>query len=212
MTTSRNHSPRHLSDTALLLLGRAADSDNQMILPIPKSVRARGKALERTLRSLLNRGSIEEVAVGPADEAWRSDDHGRYGLRITRAGLKAIGVPALMSGLTAAGHQVGQADHHAHAARGAIDRRTERGTGLAGPYDKGGDQPAAEERACCRQGEDHGRRERVSDRAGGGCLMACGPAWVAELGWLVGLGVSAFAMCWPQRIQPLWNRAVEPHT
>lgn len=41
MTTSRNHSPRHLSDTALILLGRAADSENQMILPVPRSVRAR---------------------------------------------------------------------------------------------------------------------------------------------------------------------------
>ena len=48
MTKSRTRSPKHLSDTALILLGRAVDSENQMILPIPKSVRARGKALERS--------------------------------------------------------------------------------------------------------------------------------------------------------------------
>jgi hypothetical protein len=99
MTTSPTRSPRHLSDTALILLGRAADSENQMLLPIPKSVRARGKALERTLQSLLNQGFVEEVPVGLADEAWRSDHGGRYGLRITQAGLRAIGVPALVSGL-----------------------------------------------------------------------------------------------------------------
>jgi hypothetical protein len=99
MTTSPKRSPKHLSDTALILLGRAADSENQMILPIPKSVKARGKALERVLQSLLSQGFVEEVPVGPADEAWRSDHDGRYGLRITRAGLTAIGVPALVSGL-----------------------------------------------------------------------------------------------------------------
>jgi hypothetical protein len=99
MTKSHKRSPRHLSDTALILLGRAADSEDQMLLPIPKSVKARGMALERVLQSLLSQGFVEEIPVGLADEAWRSDDHGRYGLRITETGLRAIGVPALMSGL-----------------------------------------------------------------------------------------------------------------
>jgi hypothetical protein len=99
MTTSHKRSPRHLSDPALILLGRAADSENQMILPIPKSVRARGKALERVLQCLLNQGFVEEVPIGLADEAWRSGDDGRFGQRITEAGLRAIGVSALVSGL-----------------------------------------------------------------------------------------------------------------
>jgi hypothetical protein len=99
MTTSPTRSPRHLSDTALILLGRAADSEDQMLLPIPKSVRARGKALERVMQSLVRQGFVEEVPVGLADEAWRSGDDGRFGLRITEAGLRAIGVPALESGL-----------------------------------------------------------------------------------------------------------------
>jgi hypothetical protein len=90
-----------LSDTALILLGRAADSEEGMLLPIPKSVRAHGKALERVLQSLLNQGLVEEVPVGLADESWRSDHDGRFGLRITEAGLRAIGVPALESGLEA---------------------------------------------------------------------------------------------------------------
>jgi hypothetical protein len=102
MTSSRKQSPRRLSDTALILLGRAADSENQMILPIPKSVKARGKTLERVLQSLLSQGFVEEAPVGLADEAWRSGDDGRVGLRITEAGLRVIGVPALASGLEVA--------------------------------------------------------------------------------------------------------------
>ena len=102
MTTSPRRSPKHLSDTALILLGRAADSEDQMLLPVPKSVRARGMALERVLQSLLRQGFVEEVPVRLAEEAWRSDHAGRFGLRITSAGLKAIGVPALVSGLEAA--------------------------------------------------------------------------------------------------------------
>jgi hypothetical protein len=70
-----------------------------MLLPIPRTVKARGMALERVMQSLLRQGFVEEVAVGLADEAWRSDHGGRFGLRITAAGLRAIGVPALMSGL-----------------------------------------------------------------------------------------------------------------
>jgi hypothetical protein len=99
MTKLHKRSPRHLSDTTLILLGRAADSENRMLLPIPKTARARGNALERTLRSLLRQGFVEEVRVGLADEAWRSGHGGCYGLRITEAGLRAIGVPALESGL-----------------------------------------------------------------------------------------------------------------
>ena len=99
MTTSPKRPRKHLSDTALILLGRAADSEHRMLLPMPKTVKAHGKALERDLRSLLNQGFVEEVAVGLADEVWRSDHEGRYGLRITGAGLRAIGVPALASGL-----------------------------------------------------------------------------------------------------------------
>ena len=72
MTRSPKRSPKHLSDTALIVLGRAADSENQMLLPIPKSVRAHGKAHERAMQSLLRQGFVEEVPVGLDDEAWRS--------------------------------------------------------------------------------------------------------------------------------------------
>ena len=63
MTTSPRRSPRHLSDTALIVLGRAADSGNQMLLPIPKSVRARGMAF-----MVKRRMSHIKVAVGSPGE------------------------------------------------------------------------------------------------------------------------------------------------
>jgi hypothetical protein len=85
MTTSRKRSPKHLSDTALVLLGKAADSENGMLLPIPKSVKTRGQALAKVLTSLLAQGLIEEVPVKPDEEAWRSDYDGRNGLSITDA-------------------------------------------------------------------------------------------------------------------------------
>jgi hypothetical protein len=99
MTKSRKRTPRHLSDTAFVLLGRAADKDDSMLLPYPASLKTRGEALAKVLTSLLAQGLIEQVPVKPDVEAWRSDDNGRYGLRITPAGLKAVGVPALESGL-----------------------------------------------------------------------------------------------------------------
>jgi hypothetical protein len=94
MTKSPTRSPRHLSDTALVLLGKAADSEDQMVTPIPRTVQAHGKALQSVLQSVLSQGFVEEVPV-----VWRCGDGGRFGLRITAAGLRAIGVPALMSGL-----------------------------------------------------------------------------------------------------------------
>lgn len=96
---SRHGARRRKFDTALIVLGRGADRENHMLLPVPISAKAHGIELDRILRSLLDEGFVEEVPVGPHKEAWRSDDEGRFGLRITAAGLKAIGVPALVSGV-----------------------------------------------------------------------------------------------------------------
>jgi hypothetical protein len=47
-----------------------------MLLPIAKTVKAHGKALERVMQSLLRQRFVEEVPAGLADEAWRSDNEG----------------------------------------------------------------------------------------------------------------------------------------
>jgi Protein of unknown function (DUF3489) len=63
---------------------------------VPASLRTRGSALQSTLRKLLDWSFVEEVPVVDDQQAWRADGgRGRLGLRITAAGLTAIGVPAL---------------------------------------------------------------------------------------------------------------------
>jgi hypothetical protein len=83
-----------LSDTQRVLLAAAAARDSGLVLPAPANFNAKGVALTRVLQSLLNRGLILERATSSAEEAfWRQDDAGeRYGLQITAAGLRAIGV------------------------------------------------------------------------------------------------------------------------
>jgi Protein of unknown function (DUF3489) len=84
------------SDTALVLLSNAANRDDRQLLPAPDSIKTRGAALHRALAKLLKQKLIEETAVNAAEQAWRSEEEtGRIGLRITDAGLTAIGVPAL---------------------------------------------------------------------------------------------------------------------
>jgi hypothetical protein len=106
---------RRLSDAALVLLSHAANRADGMLLPRPASVRARGGALEKVLAKLLRLDFVEEVPVAAAGHACRTDEDGaRLGLRITRAGLEAIGVGTGDEGLDPA------EDTAAEPARGAL--------------------------------------------------------------------------------------------
>jgi biotin operon repressor len=90
---TRSASRASLSDTALLLLAQAAQRADGMVLPPPKSIRARGSALDKLLERLLKRGLVAEVAAAQADQAWRTGEDGsRIGLQITAEGRAAIGV------------------------------------------------------------------------------------------------------------------------
>jgi hypothetical protein len=94
-----------LSDTQSVILSAAAARANRTLLPVPRSIRAKGKALERSLGALLKRGFAEERAARQADEVWRHDEDGRaLGLVATKQGLAAIGIEELASG------QAGNAD------------------------------------------------------------------------------------------------------
>lgn len=108
-STRLHHSAPRLSDTALVLLGHAANREDLMLLPPPTSVKARGKALEAVLKKLLDHSLIEEIWVRMPEQAWRSDEQDRLGLRITSAGLAAIGVPALESGMAKGAESAGHA-------------------------------------------------------------------------------------------------------
>jgi hypothetical protein len=82
-----------LSDTQLSILAQAAARETLHILPVPERVNARGGALNNVIDSLLRRGLAEEIPAGRDNAVWRQDeDGGKLTLRISNAGLAAIGI------------------------------------------------------------------------------------------------------------------------
>src|ERR671913_718370 len=78
-----------LTDTQLVMLSSAAQrSDHAIVLP----ERLKGQAARNTLERLIARGLVEEVAASGSLPVWRRDEEGAYALRITTAGLSAIGL------------------------------------------------------------------------------------------------------------------------
>ena len=73
-----------LSDTQLVILSAAAQRDDLSVLPLPDGLPLRGGALNKVMDSLKAKGLIDHQG------ALRGDDPPP--LRITRAGLQAIGV------------------------------------------------------------------------------------------------------------------------
>jgi hypothetical protein len=81
-----------LSDTQLVILYAAAQRDGRTLLPVPKSVTAKGGALTSSLKSIRDRGLADEIDGVPSEQAWRSDDGRGIGLVISEDGLRAIGL------------------------------------------------------------------------------------------------------------------------
>ena len=73
-----------LSDTQLVILSAAAQRDDRAVLPLPETLKIKGGAVDKVLGSLKAKGLIDHQG------APRGDDPPP--LRITRAGLQAIGV------------------------------------------------------------------------------------------------------------------------
>ncbi|UDL93139.1 DUF3489 domain-containing protein [Lichenihabitans sp. PAMC28606] len=79
-----------LSDTQLVLLSAAAQRDNHLLV-CPE--RLSGSALERLVTRLTSSGLAEHVAVKPDQPRWPVTEVGEaVGLRITAAGLAALGI------------------------------------------------------------------------------------------------------------------------
>jgi hypothetical protein len=79
-----------LTDTQLMLLSTASQRDDGLL---DLASRLKGNPLQSTAEKLLKGGLAEEVSVDPDQPAWRSDEwESRIGLKITPAGLQAIGV------------------------------------------------------------------------------------------------------------------------
>ncbi len=89
-----------LSDTQSIILSAAAQRPDGNLLPLPGSLR--GGAAGKVVTALLTRGLIREevtdsqARLDPAlNTIWRNDEDGRAVLlRVTSAGLEAVGVEA----------------------------------------------------------------------------------------------------------------------
>ena len=73
-----------LSDTQAVILSAAAQRDDGAVLPLPETLKIKGGAVDKVLGSLKARGLIDHPAHPRGDDP--------PPLRITRAGLEAIGV------------------------------------------------------------------------------------------------------------------------
>ena len=81
-----------LTDTQLIILSTAGQRDDGAALPLPKSIRLQGDAVNHVLKSLLNKGLLAEQPAGHDAAAWRkSKDGQRLMLVITDAGRTTIG-------------------------------------------------------------------------------------------------------------------------
>jgi Protein of unknown function (DUF3489) len=73
-----------LSDTQAVILSAASQRDDGAVLPLPETLKVKGGAVAKVLGSLKAKGLIEHQVVPRGDEP--------PPLRISRAGLEAIGV------------------------------------------------------------------------------------------------------------------------
>src|SRR5512132_3426364 len=73
-----------LSDTQAIILSAAAQRDDGAVLPLPETLKIKGGAVDKVLGSLKAKGLIDHLGTPRGDNP--------PPLRITRAGLQAIGV------------------------------------------------------------------------------------------------------------------------
>ena len=84
LSTDGDHPMTKLSDTQAVILSAASQRDDGAVLPLPETLKIKGGAVAKVLGSLKAKGLIDHQG------APRGDDPPP--LRITRAGLAAIGV------------------------------------------------------------------------------------------------------------------------
>jgi hypothetical protein len=93
-TVSKNNTSRkspNLTDIALIILSRAAQRQDRLVIPVPNSISAPSEKISKTLKSLLSRGLIAECPAKLEDAIWRTDEQERHlTLRISSAGEEAI--------------------------------------------------------------------------------------------------------------------------
>jgi hypothetical protein len=81
-----DHPMTKLSDTQAVILSAASQRDDGAVLPLPETLKIKGGAVDKVLGSLKAKGLIDHQGSPRGDDP--------PPLRITRAGLEAIGVEA----------------------------------------------------------------------------------------------------------------------
>jgi hypothetical protein len=84
LSTNGDHPMTKLSDTQAVILSAASQRDDGAVLPLPETLKIKGGAVDKVLGSLKAKGLIDHQGVPRGDDP--------PPLRITRAGLEAIGV------------------------------------------------------------------------------------------------------------------------
>jgi DNA-binding MarR family transcriptional regulator len=80
-----------LSDSQLVVLSAACQREGRSLYPL--TLKLKGSAAEKVLKSLLSKGLIEEVPAGLNNEVWREDKDGaRLTLRATDAAVVALNI------------------------------------------------------------------------------------------------------------------------
>ena len=117
-----------LTDTQLIILSTAAQRDGGAALPLPKSVKLQGAAVNHVLNSLLKKNLLIEQPAGHDAAAWReSKDGQRLMLVISDTGKQAIGTETDQAPNKQSGASKESANkHRARAKRQAADSKSKR--------------------------------------------------------------------------------------
>jgi hypothetical protein len=144
-----------LSDTQAVILSAASQRDDGALLPLPETLKIKGGAVAKVLGSLKAKGLIDHLGIPRGDDP--------PPLRITRAGLEAIGVEleddAPESSTTAdtgatsadAGAQAVEAPAPATGATGAVTPATRRAKAKAAKLGKAAPDAKPTPRAGTKQ-------------------------------------------------------------
>jgi hypothetical protein len=84
LSDNGDHPMTKLSDTQAIILSAASQRDDGAVLPLPETLKIKGGAVDKVLGSLKANGLIDRLGTPRGDDP--------PPLRITRAGLQAIGV------------------------------------------------------------------------------------------------------------------------
>jgi len=80
-----------LSDSQLVILAAAAQRDDGVVHPLPRSLKTRGAALTRTLEGLIAKGLLEKRPASSGAETWRAGEGASpLMLTLSEAGLRAL--------------------------------------------------------------------------------------------------------------------------